>query len=168
MSSRIRIVLALFFVASSCAYGYAGQEGKRRTEKENNPSVKVVEIKEGPADDEKEPEPEPKPESPCGATTFHIFYYTDSTQVTKTVDCMQRAVVDIQRTPIGETTYVDARAAGLPESSWYLVVDPKGIRANFLNNAQLLKLSREFSIEYYGRDSSRDLLVYLYQQEDVQ
>ena len=30
-----------------------------------------------------------------------------------------------------------------------------------------LKLSRHFSIEYYGRDASRDLLVYLFQQPEL-
>lgn len=168
--------LLVAFAFSGCAYGYAGKEGKRRSEREYKPRVKVVTIKESPDDedpkpDEDKPDKPDKPDavtSPCGTPTFEIFYYSGSTQVTKTVDCLRRSIVDVKRTPIGESAYSEAQSAGLPEGSWYLLVDPKGGRGDFLNNAQLLKLSREFSIEYYGHDTSRDLLVYLYQQEDVQ
>ena len=162
--------LVLLVALSGCAYGYAGQEAKTRTEKEVKPSVKVVEVKEDPDDeggdtDETETTEPAEPESPCGTRTFDIFYYTSSTRVTKTLDCVERSVANVERTPMGETTYIDAQAAGLPEGSWYLLVDPKGVRANYLNNDQLLRISREFEIEYFGRDSERGLLVYLFQEE---
>lgn len=172
MAPRNFRAIVFLLLSSSCAYGYAGKEAKKRSEREYKPTVKVT-VREAEEDpDEKEPDeppPEPKkPESPCGTPTFQIFYYTGSTQVVKTVDCKQRSVVDIAQTEIPSATYENQQSAGLPEASWYLLVDPKGQRADVLNNSQLLKLSREFSIEYYGRDTARDLLVYLYQQEDVQ
>lgn len=161
------------WLLSGCAYGYAGKEGKRPAEREYEPSVKVVTVKDDPgdeaADDTEPPQPPPaEPESPCGTPTFEIFYYSGTTQVIKTIDCIKRTIVDVQRTPIAQDAYSRAQADGLPEESWYLLVDPRGTRAGVLSNAQLLKLSRVFAIDYYGRDTGRDLLVYLYQQEDVQ
>ncbi len=163
------IQLLLFTIATSgCAYGYAGKEAKRRSEREYKSNVKVVTIKEAPDEpDEPDPPKPTEPESACGRPTFEIFFYTSTSQLTKTVDCDKRTVVDTQNTTIHEAAYAEAQSAGLPEAVWYLLVDPKGARPNYLNNAQLLKLSRGFSIDYYGRDAARDLLVYLYQQEDV-
>ena len=169
MAPRITSVLILIVALSSCAYGYAGKEAKRRSEREYKPTVKVT-INENDKKEEQQDEPEPakQPESPCGTPTFAIHFYSGSTEVTKTVDCTRRSVVDVKRSEIASGAYADHQAAGLPEESWYLLVDPKSTRDGYLNNAQLLKLSREFAIEYYGRDTSRDLLVYLYQQDDVQ
>lgn len=171
MAPRIALFILALFVHTACSYGYAGREGQRRSEREYKPTVPVVTINEDPDDADAKPtkpaEPA-EPESPCGRATFEIFYYTGSTQVTKTVDCLRRSVVDVKRGDIPEDTYARAQSSGLPEASWYLLVDPTGEQPTFLNNAQLLKLSRQFSIDYYGRDTTRNLLVYLYQQEDVQ
>lgn len=170
MITRLLLLFSLL-TTMSCAYGYAGQEAKTRTDPrdETKTNTRVVTMKEKDDGDEKKPDDDPpEPEkntSPCGIPSFEIYYFTGSTKVTKTIDCAERAVSDIQRTPMGETTYVDAKAAGLPEGTWYILVDPKGIRANYLNNDHLLKLSREFEIEYFGRDASRDLLVYLFKEE---
>jgi hypothetical protein len=171
MKRRIPLILCLLL--TGCAYGYAGQEAKTRTDPRDQPkksNVRVVEVSEKEkeaSDDETAGEAPPPAEdtSPCGVDTFDIYYFTGSTQVTKTIDCIERKVTNVNRTPMGETTYVDAKAAGLPEGSWYILVDPKAIRANYLNNDHLLKLSREFEIEYFGRDASRDLLVYLFKEE---
>lgn len=166
--STLAYLLACGVLLSGCGYGYAGQEGNRRSQREYKQSTRVITVREQPPEPVKpEPEPEPEPESPCGTPTFDIFFYQASNQVKKTVDCERRAVVDTQQTPLAQASYASAREAGLPESTWYLLVDPKGQADGVLTNAQLLKLSREFAIEYYGKESSRDLLVYLYQQDDV-
>ena len=166
--TRLLLIAAILF--SGCAYGYAGKEAKRRSEREYKPTVRVITVKEEPEEPKEKPKPvEPDPNaSPCGRPTFDIYFYSASRQAKKTVDCARRAVVDVKEGEFDGTTQAEARAANLPEGSWYLLVDPKGARPAYLNNAQLLRLSREFSIEYYGRDVRRDLLVYLYQQEDVQ
>lgn len=170
------LLLTAALLLSGCAYGYAGQEGQRREEPEQKTNTRVVEVREGPDPNEEQEEEggdqdatafeeSTQAESPCGVRVFDIFHYSGSTQVKKTVDCLDRAITDVQRTPMKEASYVDARAAGLPEDTWYILVDPKGVRADYLNNAQLLRLSRQFEIEYFGRDASRDLLVYLYQDD---
>lgn len=172
MNVTRNLLLALFALASACAYGYAGQEGKERaTDVQKNPTVKVVTVKDAPAEKKDEQEPakktveSAKPESPCGVPTFQIYYYTNASRVTKTIDCTARKIVDVQESPMAEANYAEARSAGLPEASWYVLVDPKGLRADYLDNANLLKLSRQFQIDYYGRDSGRDLLVYLYNDD---
>ena len=165
--ASIRLTLLIMF-ASGCAYGYAGQEGKTRAERQYKPTVKVVTVEEAPDDEPEEETKNEEPaavESPCGTPTFEIFYYSSSSKVQKTIDCSQRTVVRTNETTLGEAAYASAQSSGLPESSWYVLVDPKGVRSEYLNNAQLLKLSRQFTIEYFGRDAARDLLVYLYQDE---
>lgn len=170
---RRAYILGLFAVTASCAYGYAGSEGKKRsTEKHVNQSVKVVEVKEQDeeADGEEEPERDAPTEtteaaSPCGVETITLFYYTSSIRKTKSLDCASRTTANVEETAIASSAFDEARKAGLPEGSWYLLVDPKGARPDFLNNDQLLKISRRFTIEYFGRDSARDLLVYTFDEQ---
>jgi len=165
------LIFPLLALTTACAYGYAGKEGKERTsERRTKPSVTVVTVKESPDEPDDEPEKSvvakaDEPESPCGVRTFQIHYYTNSSHVTKTVDCIARSIVDSQEAAMGEGRYADARSAGLPEGSWYILVDPKGVRGDYLDNANLLQLSRQFRIDYYGRDAGRDLLVYLYNDD---
>lgn len=167
MSPRLSIALAVLAL-SGCAYGYAGQKGRDRVEPTEETNVAVVEVKktDAPEEDEAaEAEAPPTPESPCGVDTFDIHFYSDGAQVTKTIDCVSRKIVNVSRTPMAQSHYMKARAAGLPEAAWYILVDPKGTRGDTLNNTALLKLSLVFEIDYFGRDANSELLVYLYDDQ---
>lgn len=172
MSPRLSITLVCLTLVpflSGCAYGYAGQKGRDRVEPTEETNVAVVEVKETEVPEESEPTAEPAeptaPESPCGVDTFDIHFYGDGAHVTKTIDCVSRKIVDVSRTPMAESQFMQARAAGLPEAAWYILVDPRGNRQDILDNTALLKLSLVFQIDYFGRDTSSDLLVYLYDDQ---
>ena len=170
------ILLAALLVPTGCAYNYAGQEGDEEEQKQTateDPNVVQIEEKESSdrssddsddAPDGQEEEAaskEPDSES-CGVELFKIYYYDASTQITKKIDCDHREVVSVNRSPISQTKRQSADSSGLPEQTWYLLVDPKGIRAKFLTNDELVKISREFNIQFLGRDQTRNLLIYEY------
>ena len=186
---RRTVLLAIAFVVlivgtggsgSGCAWGYAGQEGEK--EKTNNvkgdPNLVEVDDEDDEEDEDDEaserqsdavdsedgddPTAEADAQSPCGIRTFEVHYFDSSTQVTKQIDCTQREVVSVNRSPIGQQKLRSAEHAGLPESTWYLLVDPKGVRSKFLTNDQLIKISQEFKIQFLGRDEKRNLLIYEY------
>lgn len=162
------LLLPLLLVG--CANGYAGQEGRQRKDPQQETNVRVVEVKDAPsstngATDDAAEKPPAKAESPCGVDTFDIHFYGDGAHVTKTIDCVSRKIVDVSRTPMAESQFMQARAAGLPEAAWYILVDPRGNRQDILDNTALLKLSLVFQIDYFGRDTSSDLLVYLYDDQ---
>lgn len=170
---RNLVVCSLCALFASCAWGYAGEEGKVVTEPqaEQNPQVVELEQNEESATsktDTKNTEPsEPPPEasepqSPCGVPTFTIERYTPEHRVIKTIDCVERKVVNVKRTPMGNSQLEEARAAGYPEDTWYLLVDPKGLRAKYLSNAELIKLSKRFDVEYVTKDRQHNLLIYEY------
>ncbi len=168
MSFRTSIIAFAALITCSCAYGYAGKEGKRVEEPQTKTSVKVVTVEETESTVVEETpavEEPPGPQSPCGVRTFQVEYYDPSKRQVKTIDCVTRSVVDSREEPVLEARFAEWKSAGLPDSQWYVLVDPKGARPSYLDNSTLLKLSRQFSIDYYGRDASRDLLVYLYQEE---
>lgn len=155
------LVLGLAVTQFACAYNYAGKEGKVRTEPKKDQNTQVVTL-----DKDKEDAAPPKTDdSPCGVKQFPVHFYNATTSMTRTVDCVERTVVNVDRAPMGESIYNNQKTSGLPEDRWYIEVDPKGLRAAFLNNQQLLKLSREFNIEFHGRDADRGLLIYIFLED---
>ncbi|QDG54177.1 hypothetical protein FIV42_26570 [Persicimonas caeni] len=142
-------------------------------EKEPEAKAQVVEFKESPQTDgttqqhsqvvRSTSEPaQAEPSSPCGVDTFTITRYSPEGRVAKTIDCVERRVVNVKREPMGHSQLVEARQAGLPEGNWYLLVDPKGLRAKYLSNAELIKISKQFDVEYVGKDRQRNLAIYEY------
>ncbi len=155
------LVFVLAATQFACAYNYAGKEGKVRTEPKKDQNPQVVTL-----DKDKDQQPPPAADdSPCGIKQFAVHFYNSTTSMTRTVDCAKRTVVSVDRAPMGESIYNSQKMSGLPEDRWYIEVDPKGLRAAFLNNQQLLKLSREFNIEFHGRDSDRGLLIYIFLED---
>lgn len=152
---------------TGCAYNYAGQEGKTRPKVQTTQQDAQVVTLEGEkeASPVVEQSPDVLPDSPCLIKTLDVQFFDASSQVTRTIDCQTRQVVNVTRVPMGETTHQERRADGLPEGRWFFLVDPTGTRANFPNNAALLKVSQVFEIEFYGRESSKGLLVYLFLEE---
>jgi hypothetical protein len=175
------LFLAALILPAGCAYNYAGQEGEEQQQREVTEDPNVVQIDDGeqsdgsddPDGDEESTEAEGdpaesaestsgEPNSGCGVEVFEIHYYDASTQITKKIDCQGREVVSVNRSPISQSKRQAADSSGLPEETWYLLVDPKGIRAKFLTNDQLITISREFDIQFLGRDQKRNLLIYEY------
>lgn len=147
----------LAFLLAGCAWGYAGQEGTVR----DDPQPTTVEVVEVVGAREDTPARTRLDSSPCGIPVFDIHWFDASTRITHSIDCESRKVLRVQRNPIGDTGYQDARASGLPEKEWYLLVDPRGVRTRYLTNDQLLKLSRQIELEYHGQDTTEDLLIYI-------
>lgn len=159
-------VMWLAVIFSGCAYNYAGQESKPRSQAKPQQDAQIVTLEQG-EDQVQQPiaEPEVAPEYPCVVKTLDVQYYDATSLVTRTIDCQTKQVVNVARVPMGETTHQERREEGLPEGRWYFLVDPTGTRANYPNNAALLKVSQIFKIEFYGRESSKGLLVYLFLEE---
>jgi hypothetical protein len=153
-------------LASACAWGYAGEEGKVHVEQQPEANTKVVEFDDSsPADQqpvvrESDESQITEPESPCGVSTFVIRRYDLDGVVEKTIDCVERKAVSVKRMPMSDDQFSEARASGLPEGTWYLLVDPKGLRSKYLSNAELIKISKHFSVEYVQKDRQRNLLIY--------
>jgi len=175
--------MALLVVATAtglgaCAYNYAGQPGKSDPEEEGSSDPTVVDFEsesesdsdssDNSASDGQGGDADSGPaesDSPCGVETFKIHYYDASTRATKTIDCSKRKVVSVNRSPISQSELREAQKTGLPENTWYLLVDPEGLRASFLSNDQLVGVSEEFDLQFLGRDDERDLLIYEYQDD---
>ncbi len=168
--TRFPALLALLCACflGGCAWGYAGEDGKVVTEPQVHQDTKVVKFDESPqADDQpavqssKEAKPA-DPGSPCGVDTFTIERYTAEKHETKTIKCADHTVVHVERTPMGDTQLQEARAAGYPEGDWFVLVDPKGLRAKYLSNDELIKISKQFDVKYLDKDRTHDLLIYQY------
>ncbi|MEZ4462355.1 MAG: hypothetical protein R3E66_22045 [bacterium] len=158
------LMIFIMFLASSCAYNYAGKEGKVAPEPRETQDSRVVELKTEPEVVVEDP-PKVVSNSPCSTPTIDLQFFDASTQVVRTLDCNTRKFLNVKRTPLGETTYQERRASGLPEARWYFLVDPTGTRTNYPNNDVLLKVSQNFKIEFYGRETGKGLLVYLFLEE---
>ncbi len=163
--TRSAVVAALILFLSGCAYNYAGNEGKVRKEPVERTQTEVVELKQTstPADEAREAL-EPESTSKCGIEVFTTYYYDATTQVERQVRCDDKTVVEVKRKPLGESLYTDRKKLGYPEETWFILVDPRGVKAAHLNNDHLLKLSREFRIEFHGR-AADGLLVYLFHEK---
>ncbi|MBA2661476.1 MAG: hypothetical protein H0U74_04230 [Bradymonadaceae bacterium] len=158
------MALALLVSASvsGCAWGYAGREGRSASEPSpgQTTDAEMVTINHEDPPRQSEPKEEPKASSPCGLPTVDIYFYNPTTRVVKTLDCVERTVVNVLRTPIGQTAFQEARAANLPEDTWYVLVDPQGLRSNYLSNQNIVEMSQHFEVRFLGRDLTHDLLIY--------
>lgn len=164
MSSRVLVILALL-PSTDCAYNYAGQEGKVHNDPREPQDSRVVELKAEPvAEIAPDPEP-PKTNSLCIIQTLDLHFYDAAAQLTRTLDCTTKKVTQVHRTPLPQATYEAKRQAGLPEGRWYFLVDPTGTQTTYPNNDVLLKVSQNFKIEFFGRESGKGLLVYLFLEE---
>lgn len=156
------ILYILAFALSGCAYSYAGQDGKSRDESSKKQDVKIVEVK--PAENPQETEPEPvtnlDPDSKCGIARFSIHFIEETATREKVIDCETKAVVETKQP--GPANYEQAVASNLPTKTWYFLVDPHGAGATELNNDHLIKLSRQFEIEFFGRHQTKNLLIYTF------
>jgi hypothetical protein len=154
-------------VIAGCAPGHAGQsaaesstDGDRRTD---GPAS-------GPTDaGQTEGQTQvartggdPDEGSACSVETFQLHLFDDSTRVTQTVDCEDREVVEVRRSSFERKQLEAAEKAGLPRDTWYLLVDPTGLRSTFLSDEQIVQLSREYRFRFLGRDTERGLLIYEY------
>lgn len=151
-------LLLVMFVLSGCAWGYAGKEKVQSSpppEPESN--VEIVKVVKKP---EKAEEPAP-PTSPCGVDSFQIFRFNTEQITNKTIDCNAKSVTDTSSASLAQPAS-SMVSAGYPQDRWYFVVDPKGEETAAINNTVLLKLSQEYDVEFYGRDASTGLLVYLF------
>ncbi len=167
MSFR-RAACLLLILQTSCAYNYAGKEGKVRSEPRRGQDTRVVELKTDPAEEAAAKLAEQEQvvsTSPCLVPTLDLHYFDATSQVVRTMDCTTKKFVNVARTPLGESTYQERRSAGLPEARWYFLVDPSGTKANYPNNDVLLKVSQNFKIEFYGRETGKGMLVYLFLDE---
>ena len=167
MCRMYRFFLSICFLFTSCAYGYAGQEGKQRSEETIRQDVKVVEVKKvetKPVDDKTAPVRTSKmdPDSPCGISRFSIYFYERGSRVEKVIDCKARKVVDTKREGFEPALYEEAVASNIPQQTWYFLVDPHGGGNAELSNDHLIRLSREFQIEFFGRHEKRNLLIYTF------
>jgi hypothetical protein len=163
------ISIFICIVATGCAYGYAGQEGKNRAKRPDPKNVRVVEVddREGsttPDNEADEPIPvEPEPESsPCGVETFVVEQFSPEGALRKTIDCRTRSLADVERVPLSDNAYQTRKNNGYPVGKWYIVVDPKSVADGVLNNDNLLQMSREFELDFHGRDSESGKLIYLF------
>lgn len=159
------LLLFTVCVLCGCAYSYAGKDGKTREEESIRQDVKVVEIKK----DEKEKKNDSlKPmqtskvsDSPCGIAKFSIFFYEKGSRVEKVIDCKARKVVETKQDGFETALYDDAQASNIPAKTWYFLVDPHGNQTT-VTNEHLIKLSREFQIEFFGRHEKKNLLIYTF------
>ena len=165
----MRSILLLTMCLSSCAYSYADKQSEAETATTPAPSTKVVTLKEDPNATEKaakEKAEDAKPiansTSPCGVPEFKIHFFDANSRIEKTIDCVTKLVVDTKRTDVEPANFDTQRSDNLPPKTWYLLVDPAGADRTQINNQNLLKLSQQFHIEFFGRHERKNLLVYTY------
>lgn len=161
------ILTVALVAAAGCASGHAGQSSAesspgddRQTDEPASESPDA-----GRTDTQTNidrPGGSPTKSSPCSVETFQLHFFDDSTRITQTVDCDEREVVEVRRSSFDKKRREVAEKAGLPRNTWYLLVDPRGLRANFLSDQQVVQLSREYELRFLGRDTERGLLIYEY------
>lgn len=160
---------ASIVVLQGCAYGYAGREGKVVTEQRSATPVEVVKFEDPEAaratNGAEQAERRGAAASPCGVRFFDVHYYSPTTRIVKTIDCVDRTVTNLMRSPVGQTYLQEARAANLPQEIWYVLVDPQGLRSIYVPNEHINRIAQHFRLEFVGRDTVNDLLVYKYLEE---
>jgi hypothetical protein len=149
----------------SCAYRYAGEDAPDRHYRERQQDdasvVKLEQPEQGSSPVKTSNEQRAKsPESPCGIDTFELHRFDTEKRVTRTVDCRTKEVLKVERNPLGQTQLDALRGRGHPEQSWYLLVDPEGLRSNYVNNVELMKMRQQFALEFEGKDRREDLMIY--------
>lgn len=162
-SLKYLALVGILCVLGSCAWEYAGRDGNVPAEKETAPHSR-------PAHAE-QPEQVSKGgdhaagtarQSSCTVHAFTIERFTPESRVEKQIDCASGEVVQTKRVPMTSTQLQQARAAGLPEDTWYVLVDPSGLRTRFLDNDALVQLAERFELRFLGKDGERDLIIYEY------
>jgi len=156
-----RTLLVLVSLLGGCAWGYAGKDSKpTETQTKQDDGVVVVTLKKP---DQPQQKDKPIVDTPCGIEAFSVSRFDEERMIVHTIDCVSRAVVNTSTTSLSQP-YNTLVSAGYPKGRWYVVVDPAGT-SDEIGNTVLLKLSREFEIEFYGRDTASGLLVYLFLDE---
>jgi len=149
--------------AVGCASGHAGQSTAGDDQQTDAPTSATLDAgqPEGQTNVE-QPGGNSNETSACSVETFQLHFFDDSTRITQTVDCDEREVVEVRRSSFDPDQRKAAERAGLPRNTWYMLVDPKGLRPPFLNDEQIIELSREYNLRFLGRDTDRGLLIYEY------
>lgn len=147
-------------MASACAYNYAAREGRRTTTSEASTEHATDANAGEPSAASASAEPdEPKPEV-CAQLTFEVHYFDDEARQTRQVACEGGEVLSVQRAPATGSFLERARQARHPERTWFVLVDPKGLRTRYLTNRQLRELQSRYQAELVGRDPVDDVLIY--------
>lgn len=154
--------LGLVFLLGGCAWGYAGKETKstETTTQPDDGGVVVVTLKKR---DQTTQRDKATIDSPCGIDKFKVSKFNEETMTSHLIDCQSKAVVDTSDVSMTQPSSTLV-SAGYPKDKWYVVVDPSG-ESEEIGNTVLLKLSREFDIEFYGQDTNSGMLVYLFLDE---
>ncbi len=161
------ILIVALVAGAGCAPGHAGQSSAESPpggdEQAAEPSSESTDA--GQSEHQTkvgESGENPDEASACGVETFQLHFFDESTRITQTVDCKEREVVEVRRSSFDQKRRKAAENAGLPRNTWYLLVDPKGLRPDFLSDEQIIRLSREYDLRFLGRDTDRGLLIYEY------
>ena len=153
-------------LVTGCAYRYAGEKAPDRHYDEEPDDARVVELEEDDSRVQTSDEQKAKaPESPCGLERFEVHRFDHEKRITRTIDCRSREVVKVERAPLGQSQLDSLRDRGHPEDTWYLLVDPEGLRSNYINNVELLKMRGQFELAFEGRDNSEELMIYTLQEK---
>ncbi len=167
----VRLLAAALLTGAGCAGGHAGAPSSERPPERDGPAVETVSggephATDSPGTDEPsaERDEQKRTSSPitCPVETFEVHRFDESTRATRIIDCARREVVEVQQSPLSRTRRRSAEKAGLPRSTWYLLVDPQGARHEFLDADHVSDLSRAYDLRFLDRDASRNLLIYEY------
>ena len=153
---KTTLAFSLLLSVTACGWGYAGKTYKNQTD-DYQEKVVVVEAK--------TPPPPVVSNDPCKLSSFTIHFLEEQHRSTKTVQCNSGQVIGITRDGISDVELQRARVDNTPLKQWYLLVDPnfKGYRRpNTITNDELLGLTRLYNIEFYQRQSTSGLIVYLF------
>lgn len=149
--------------AAGCASGHAGQSSAESSPGDDQQTDRPAsETTDAGTHEQQTNGGDPEEPSACSVDSFQLHLFDDSTRITQTVDCEKREVVEVRRSSFDEERREAAEQAGLPRNTWYVLVDPKGLRSTFLSDEQIVELSREYDLRFLGRDTERDLLIYEY------
>lgn len=162
-SLKYLVLVGTLCVLSSCAWEYAGRDGHVPTQKKTTPDSRRLQADQpdevaASGDDAASS----KQESLCATPTFTIERFTPQSRIHKQIDCATGEVVQTKRVPMTDSRLRQARADGLPEDTWYVLVDPSGLRTRFLDNDALVQLAQRFELRFLGKDDQRDLVIYEY------
>ncbi|TXD39201.1 hypothetical protein FRC98_02030 [Lujinxingia vulgaris] len=99
-------------------------------------------------------------EDVCARLTFEVHYFDDEARHLRQVACESGEVLSVQRVPMTNSFMERARQARHPERTWFVLVDPEGLRTRYLTNRQLRELQARYQVELVGRDPVDDVLIY--------
>jgi hypothetical protein len=163
-AASVSILVTALLGMAGCASGSAGQSSAESSTRDDQQPDRPAS---GPPDagqteEQTEVDESGEEASACSVETFQLHFFDDSTRIAQTVDCQQREVVEVRRSSFDQKHREAAEKAGLPRHTWYLLVDPKGLRSTFLSDEQIVQLSKEYDFRFLGRETERGLLIYEY------